>query len=277
MRFLKSFLLMAVVNLCFVVMITAFLAAFHLHLSLAAFAVIFGFAGAFLSLFLSRFILKRRFHMQRINPTTPGVHAQLYQILAAVCAKAEMPVPQLWLYVDGRPNAFTTGITRKGAMIAMSTGLVNAMNGDQIAGVLSHELGHIHNGDMLSTTLLLGLMNSYVIWLGNLAGRYFGGNFITEFLTTVVFEMALSFLALIPITAFSRHREYAADAFSAKVLGSAPLISALATLDHFVPDTNPRKDALATAYIHGPWKGIFATHPSTEKRIKRLKEFSLLT
>lgn len=270
MRFVRSFFWMALINLCFVVVITGALAVFHVRMSLATFAVIFGFSGAFVSLFLSRFLLKRRFHMERVSPTTPGVHAQLYQIRSAVCAKAKMPVPELWIYVDGRPNAFTTGISRKHAMIAVSTGLLNAMDGTQIAGVLGHELGHIHNGDMLTTTLLMGLVNSYVIWLGNLAGRYFGGNAITEFLTTIVFEIALSFLAMIPMTAFSRHREYAADAFSAKILGASPLVCALQTLEHFDPQVNPRKDSLAIAYIHGNWRGMFATHPNMGKRIHRL-------
>ena len=107
--------------------------------------------------------------------------------------------------------------------------------------------------------------------MGNLAGRYLGNNVLTQLVITIAFEIGLSFLALIPITAFSRHREYGADAFSARLWGKESMISALLRLERAPVDVNPRKDVLATSYIHGPMGGLFATHPSMEKRIAAIR------
>lgn len=265
MRSLKSIAILLLTNLLFVLVITAALAAFHLHLSLAIFALVFGFGAAFFSLFFSKFLVKRIYHMQAVPHTHP-----LHRLMAETAGRANLPLPELWLYEDARPNAFATGPTRRRAMIAVSTGLLSVMDGDTLHAVFGHEMGHVANGDMLSTTLLTGLMNAYVIWLGNLVGRYFGNNPITRFAVTIVAEIGLSTLALIPICAFSRHREYAADAFSASLWGPQPMMDALHRLQQIPVITNPRRDHLATAYIHGSFRGLFATHPSTQKRIARL-------
>lgn len=270
MRSLKSLALMFAVNLLFVITLSAVLLAFHVQISLAAWALIFGFGGAFLSLFLSKWLVKRMFHMAQIHQGDAGVHGQIWQLAAETAQRARIPMPEIWIYSDARPNAFATGATRKSSMIAVSSALLGIMDANTMRAILGHEMGHISNGDMLSTTLLMGLMNSYVIWLGNMAGRYLGNNFLTQLAITIGFEIGLSFLALIPITAFSRHREYAADAFSAKLWGREPMIAALRRLEAAPVDVNPRKESLATSYIHGPVGGLFATHPSMERRIAAL-------
>ncbi|MBU2768060.1 M48 family metalloprotease [Acidithiobacillus ferrivorans] len=271
MRWLRSMALMFAVNMLFVLALSAILILFHVQLHLIGFALLFGFGGAFFSLMISKWLVKRHFKMVQVHAGDADVKGILYRIAGETAQRASLPMPQIWLYADERPNAFAVGATRRGAMVAVSTGLLNLLeNQDQLRAVLGHEMGHISNGDMLSTTLLMGLMNSYVIWLGNLVGRYFGSNIITDLVVTLVAEIGLSFLAMIPISAFSRHREFAADAFSAKVWGPQPMIAALQRLESCPVVCNPRKEALATSYIHGNWKGLFATHPSTQRRIARL-------
>lgn len=271
MRSFKSLMLMFGVNLLFVVVLSAVLMIFHTQMHMVGFALLFGFGGAFFSLLLSKWLVKRMFQMQRAFEGDTGARGQVWQMAAETARKAGLPMPEIWVYADDRPNAFATGATRHSAMIAVSTGLIYIMDANTLRSVLGHEMGHISNGDMLSTTLLMGLMNSYVIWMGNLAGRYLGNNVLTQFVITIAFEIGLSFLALIPITAFSRHREYGADAFSAKIWGKESMIDALRRLEAMPVEVNPRKEALATSYIHGPMSGLFATHPSMEKRIAALK------
>ena len=271
MRSLKSLALMFGINLLFVVVLSAVLMIFHVHMSLAVFALLFGFGGAFVSLLLSKWLVKRMFHMVQVHQGDPGGRGTIWSLAAETAQRAGLPMPEIWLYTDARPNAFATGATCRSAMIAVSTGLLGIMDANTLRSVLGHEMGHISNGDMLSTTLLMGLMNSYVIWLGNLAGRALGNNFLSDFLITIAFEIGLSFLALIPITAFSRHREYAADAFSAKLWGKKNMINALRRLESVPVAVNPRKEALATSYIHGPMGGLFSTHPAMEKRIAALR------
>ena len=271
MRAMKSLAMMFGINMLFVVVLSAVLLIFHVHMNLVGFALLFGFGGAFVSLLLSKWLVKRMFHMVQVHQGDPGAQGAIWSLAAETAQKANLPMPEIWLYSDIRPNAFATGATRRSAMIAVSTGLIGIMDAKTLRSVLGHEMGHIHNGDMLSTTLLMGLMNSYVIWLGNLAGRALGSNFISDLLITIAFEIGLSFLALIPITAFSRHREYGADAFSAKLWGRESMINALRQLERVPIDVNTRKEALATSYIHGPIGGLLATHPAIEKRIAALR------
>jgi heat shock protein HtpX len=271
MRSLKAMILMFFVNLLFVVVITTVLAIFHIQFSLSAFALFFGFGGAFFSLLISKWLVKRVYRMTQITAVDQGFHGKLYGEVQEMAQRAGIPMPELWEYADARPNAFATGPSRHNSMIAVSQGLLNLMDDQELRAVIAHEMGHIYNGDMLTTTLLMGLMNTFVIWFGNLAARYFGGNALTRFALTILFEMALSFLALIPITLFSRHREYAADAFAAQLQGKAPTVSALQKLGSYPIMVNVRKEAMATAFIHGSWKGIFATHPPIDKRIARVQ------
>ncbi len=270
-RWIKSTALLFLVNILFVIVITAVLAVFHIQLSLAVFALLFGFGGAFLSLWLSKFMVKHMFHMTQMTSNVQGGSQDFYLMVQQLSHRAGIPVPELWVYSDQKPNAFTTGPTRARAMIAVSTGLLSLLDKDELRAVIGHEIGHIYYGDMISTTLLMGLMNSFVIWFGNLAGKFFGDNFISNLLITIVVEIGLSFIALIPITAFSRHREYAADAFSASMVGKDAMISALLALEKRPVSFDVRKDMLATSYIHGVCGGLFATHPAVEKRIARLK------
>lgn len=274
MQWIKSVAIMFFVNLLFVVMVSILLLIFNINLSPIGFALVFGFGGSFFFLYISKWSAKRLFRMEQVTVNDSGVKGQLWTITAEAARRAKLSMPELWIYVDNRPNAFATGPSRKNSMIAVSTGLLKIMDQTSLRGVIGHELGHIENGDMLSTTLLMGLMNSYVIWLGNLVGRRLGNNFIAKFIITIVAELGLSLLALIPISAFSRHREFAADAFSARIWGAHPMIKALQDLESSPIKVNPRKEALAMAYIHGGWGGLFATHPTIEKRINNLSQLT---
>ena len=270
MNGIKSIILMMLVNLLFVLMLSIILVIFRIKLNLISFALVFGFGGAFLSLFISKWLVKRMFKMVQISANDADIKKQLWDITVETANRSGSPMPELWIYKDNRPNAFAVGPSRSSAMIAVSTGLIDIMDLSSMKAVIGHEMGHIVKGDMLSTTLLMGLMNSYVIWLGNLVGRWLGSNFITDIVYTISVEICLSFLAMIPVCAFSRHREYAADAFSAKIWGAQFMINALNTLQEYPIKVNVRKEVLATSYINGGFTGLFATHPSTAMRVNRL-------
>jgi len=187
-------------------------------------------------------------------------------------------VPEVWVYDSPDPNAFATGPSKNNSMVAVSTGLLQHLREEEVKAVLAHEMGHVYNGDMLTTTVLAGLMNTFVYFISrwvyqNLAER----NAPLAFGVYMLLQIVLSFLAMIPISWFSRRREYAADAFAAKVYGRDAMMSALRAIDRWVHRAQfeyATQDALATMKISGKTSGflrLFATHPPIEARISALE------
>jgi heat shock protein HtpX len=187
-------------------------------------------------------------------------------------------MPEVWVYDSPDPNAFATGPSKNNSMVAVSTGLLQNLREEEVKAVLAHEMGHVYNGDMFTTTVLAGLMNTFVYFISrwvyrNLAER----NAALAFGVYFFLQIVLSFLAMIPISWFSRRREYAADAFSAKVYGREAMISALRAIDRWVNRAQfeySTQDALATMKISGKAGGamsLFATHPPIEARIDALQ------
>lgn len=248
-----------------------------------AWAMIFGFGGAFISLFMSKFLAKRGMRMQQItNPSTPKEKV-VYDTVAELANSEGIKMPEVWVYWDDVPNAFATGPTRNNAMVAVSSGLAMNLTDDELKAVVAHEVGHITNGDMMATTLLQGLMNTFVYFLARMISRpLMERNYWLGFAVYMALQFMLSILAMIPICWFSRRREFRADAFAAYAVGAAPMASALQKIEALAQRTlanehreeGMSEDALATMKIHGQSKGIahlFATHPPTEARIAALK------
>ncbi|MEK6694338.1 MAG: M48 family metalloprotease, partial [Nitrospirota bacterium] len=166
-------------------------------------------------------------------------------------------------------------------MVDISPGLLENLNEDAVRAVLAHEMGHVWNGDMFTTTVLMGLMNTFVYFISNFIARHLAErNAAMGFISYFLLQIVLSFLAMIPICWFSRRREFEADKFSAKAYGPAPMISALEGIQRFVEAAQVEystQDALATMKISGRtggWMNLFATHPPIEERIAALKRLA---
>jgi len=247
-----------------------------------AWSLIFGFGGAFISLFMSKWLAKRGMKMQQVlNPNT-AKEKIVYETVEALAQREGIKMPEVWVYWDDVPNAFATGPTRNNAMVAVSSGLAMNLNDDELKAVLAHEVGHIANGDMMATTLLQGLMNTFVYFIARMiATPIMERNYWMGFAIYMVLQFVLSILAMIPICWFSRKREFKADAYAADALGAAPMIGALqkiaALSDRSVAyhEHNGEEDALATMKIyaaHNQLTGLFATHPSIDDRISALRQ-----
>jgi len=255
------------------------------------FAAVFGFGGAFISLWMSKFLAKRGQNMQQvINPSTPK-EKLVYETVEALAKREGIKMPEVWVYWDDVPNAFATGPSRNNSMVAVSSGLAMSLTDDELKAVLAHEVGHIANGDMVATTLLQGLMNTMVYFVASIVARMVASamargeepSHMVYFIVDIILQIMLSFLAAIVVCAYSRKREFKADAYAADALGAASMISALQKIDTLSRQSveweqrESREDALATMKIyaaHGGIKGLFATHPSIEDRVAALRNRS---
>lgn len=259
-----------------------------------AWAMVFGFGGAFISLLMSKPMAKRMYRMQQVtDPATPKEQL-VYNTVKELAERAGIKMPEVWVYWDDAPNAFATGATRNSSMIAVSSGLATSLTDDELKSVLAHEVGHVDSGDMVSTTLLQGLMNTFVYFLASMIARIVASagsrngemNYMLYFIVDIVLQILFSILAMIVVMWHSRRREFKADAYAANAYGAASMISALQKIDtlahQYVPVEEEEKesllapkDALATMKIHGRSNGLmhlFASHPSTEARIAALRE-----
>ncbi len=242
-------------------------------------SLVLGFGGAFISLFMSKWLAKRGMRMQQvIEPSTPK-EKLVYETVQQLAEREGIKMPEVWVYWDDTPNAFATGPTRNNAMVAVSSGLATNMSDHELKAVLAHEVGHITNGDMLATTLLQGLMNTFVYFVARMIARpVMERNYWMGFALYMVLQFVLSILAMIPICWFSRRREFRADAYAADALGAQHMISALQKLETLSQQNavahqgeHHEEDALATMKIYGGFSGLFATHPPIAERVAALR------
>lgn len=242
-----------------------------------------GFGGAFLSLGLSRIMAKFAMGVQVIDPENPGEFSGLVEMVHRLAREAGLPaLPEVGVYQSPELNAFATGPTKRRALVAVSTGLLQRMESDEIEGVLGHEITHIANGDMVTMTLLQGVINAFVIFFSRILAatisgrdrdgeRSSGGNWMLVMLLQTV----LSFLGMFVVAWFSRQREFRADAGGAAVAGRGRMMGALQALQRAYERRveDPRGAALATLKIsgHGGLFALLSTHPPLEERIARLQ------
>jgi heat shock protein HtpX len=255
---------------------------------LLVWSLVIGFGGAFITLAFSKQAARAMLECYQI--TQPRNHAEqvIYGSVQEIAQRLRITMPEVWVYESPDPNAFATGPSKNNAMVAVSTGLLNSLKETEVKAVLAHEMGHVFNGDMFTTTVLAGLMNTFVHYISNFVYHMIGqpsgdreegqaGNPILGFVVYIFLQVALSFLAMIVISWHSRRREFAADAFSAKVYGRDSMISALQAIDRWVNRAQVEystQDALATMKISGKTSGflhLFATHPPIEDRIAALQ------
>jgi heat shock protein HtpX len=250
--------------------------------ALATLSFVWGMGGAFISLQMSRWMAKMATGMTIVDGRTGDAESdRVYAMVAGLTQKAGLPMPEVGIYNSPEVNAFATGPSRNRALVAVSTGLLRSMRDDEMEGVLGHEVTHIANGDMVTMTLLQGVINAFVIFFSRLiayviANRggdrdrgYSGGSFIV----VIVLQIVLGILGSLIVAWFSRQREFRADYGGATLAGRERMIGALRRLaaNHELVDT--RHEALATLKINGGrnWMAFFATHPPLEARIAALE------
>lgn len=253
---------------------------------LAIFCLIWGSAGSFISLLMSKFMAKMAMGVVVINPKTATREERfLIEIIYGLAKKASLKtMPEVGIYSSPELNAFATGPSKNNSLVAVSSGLLSTMNRDEIEGVLGHEISHIANGDMVTMTLVQGIINAFALFLSRIVayaislslsrdGEKEGDiSYVTYSLLTIVFDILFTLLGSILVAAYSRYREYRADAGGAKLAGRNKMISALQRLQNNQLEDN-RAPSLAALKIshHHTWFELFSTHPPLEKRIDRLR------
>ncbi|MBL8305332.1 MAG: protease HtpX [Rubrivivax sp.] len=248
---------------------------------LLGFSLIMGFGGAIISLLMSKPMAKWSTGAQVINGSNDPTHRWIVGTVEGFAKKSGIAMPEVAIY-DGEPNAFATGAFRNSALVAVSTGLLHSMNREEVEAVIAHEVAHVANGDMVTMTLIQGVMNTFVVFLSRVIGYFVDkvvlrndrdGPGIGYYVTTVVLDIVLGVLAAVIVAAFSRHREYRADAGAASLMGrKQPMINALARLGGLDPGALPQ--SVAAMGISGKPSGmmaLFSSHPPIEDRIRALQ------
>ncbi len=250
--------------------------------SLLGFSLVMGFGGAFISLLISKPMAKWTTKLQIINGSNDPTHAWLVATVQRFADQAGVTMPEVGIY-DGPPNAFATGAFKNSALVAVSTGLLQSMTREEVEAVLGHELAHVSNGDMVTMTLIQGVMNTFVVFLSRVIGYVVDkvvlrnqndGPGMGYYITTFVLDMLLGVVAALIVAWFSRHREFRADAGAAQLMGrKQPMINALARLGGLDPGEMPK--AMQSMGISARPSGLmalFSSHPPMEQRIARLQQ-----
>jgi len=253
------------------------------YTALLLFCLVWGMGGAFISLGLSRIMAKWMMGVQVIDPSSAG-DARLAELVNTVHRLARAAnlgtMPEVGWYPSPEINAFATGPTRNRALVAVSAGLLENMDRSQVEGVLAHEISHVANGDMVTMTLVQGVINAVVMFLARVIaffianrGRDEDSSVGPSYLVVFLLEMVLSVFGMMAVMAFSRWREFRADAGGAALAGREKMIGALEALRRTVEYADlTHKESLSTLKISGKRRfSLFASHPSLEERIERLK------
>ena len=247
--------------------------------ALLAFSAVIGFGGAFISLLLSKTMAKWSTGAQVLTAPRNENEAWLMATVKRLADKAEIAMPEVAIY-EGEPNAFATGAFKNSALVAVSTGLLNAMSREETEAVLGHEVAHVANGDMVTLSLIQGVVNTFVVFLARIVGtivdkavfrttRGFGPGY---YITVLVCQIVFGVLASIVVAWFSRRREFRADAGSAKYLGTPqPMMHALARLGGLPPGELPKTLSGFGITDKPGFMSLFATHPPIEARISALQ------
>jgi heat shock protein HtpX len=248
--------------------------------ALLGFALIMGFGGAFISLLISKPVAKWSSGVQVIAQPSNADEKWLVDTVKKLAYKSGIGMPEVGIF-EGDPNAFATGAFKNSALVAVSTGLLQNMTHEEIEAVLAHEVAHIANGDMVTMALIQGVMNTFVVFLSRVVG-YAVDSFLRKndeentgpgmgyWITTIVLDILLGFVAAIVVAWFSRQREFRADAGAAELMGrKQPMMNALARLGGLHTAELPK--SMAAMGIAGGIGQLFSTHPPIEERIAALQ------
>ncbi len=253
------------------------------YMGLLMMAAVFGFGGAIISLLMSKWTAKRMMGVRVITQPANSTEQWLVDTVRAQAQQVGIGMPEVGIFDSPEPNAFATGANRNAALVAVSSGLLQRMNRPQVEAVLGHELGHVSNGDMITMTLIQGVVNTFVMFLSRVIGDFIDravfrnerGGGIGYFVIVTITQMVLGVLASILVMWFSRHREFRADAAGAKLAGANNMIGALEALKRtHEPQDLPKQ--LAAFGISGGTpaglKRLFMSHPPLDERIAALRQ-----
>ena len=253
--------------------------------ALAIFCLVWGMVGSFISLQMSRWIAKRATGVRLVDGRTGQQELDwLYQTVERLTRQANLPMPEVGYYDSPEVNAFATGPSKSRSLVAVSSGLMRGMRQDEIEGVLAHEVAHIANGDMVTMTLLQGVINAFVMFAARVIAHFVtrsdderGGSSGMYFLVVMVLQIVLGILGSLVTSWFSRQREFRADRGGATLAGRDRMIGALRRLAANRELVDTRHEALATMKINGAgrWMVFFSTHPPLETRIAALEKARL--
>jgi heat shock protein HtpX len=247
--------------------------------SLLVFSAVVGFTGAIISLLMSKPMAKWSTGARVVDQPANEAEAWMVETVRRLSAKAGIGMPEVAIY-EGAPNAFATGAFKNSALVAVSTGLLQSMNKEEVEAVLGHEIGHVANGDMVTLTLIQGVVNTFVVFFARIIGsivdkavfRTERGNGPGYFITVIVAQIVLGILASMIVAWFSRRREFRADAASAQFLGTpSPMVNALRRLGGLEPGVLPQSMSGFGITDKGGIMSLFATHPPIEERIAALQ------
>jgi heat shock protein HtpX len=260
-----------------------FLTANGLNLTgLLAFSAVMGFGGAIISLLMSKPMAKWSTRAQVINDSPDPTHQWIVTTVKRFADKAGIQMPEVAIY-EGEPNAFATGAFKNSALVAVSTGLLQGMNREEVEAVIGHEVAHVANGDMVTMTLIQGVMNTFVVFISRVVGYLVDKVVLRNnsdhpgigyYATTVVLDLVLGVLAAIIVAWFSRQREFRADRGAAQMMGNArPMQHALARLGGLPPGELPQTvKAMGISAAPSSLMKLFSTHPPIEERIAALQQ-----
>ena len=249
--------------------------------ALLVFSLVVGFTGSIISLLMSKPMAKWSTGARVIDHPANSTELWLVNTVRSLAERAGVAMPEVAVY-EGEPNAFATGAFKNSALVAVSTGLLQNMNREEVEAVLGHEIAHVANGDMVTLTLIQGVVNTFVVFMARVVGFFVDkvllrnegrGPGIGYMVTVFVSELVFGLLASIIVAWFSRQREFRADAGSARLLGSPlPMQHALMRLGGMRPGEMPEgMNALGIAASESGWGALFATHPPMEQRIAALR------
>ncbi|MDG1255703.1 MAG: protease HtpX [Glaciecola sp.] len=248
--------------------------------ALLIYSAVIGFSGALISLFMSKFMAKRSMNVHVITQPQNSDERWLVDAVKRQAKQAGIGMPEVGIFDHTSPNAFATGWNRNNSLVAVSTGLLSHMSKAEVEAVLAHEISHVANGDMVTMTLLQGVINTFVVFLSRIIGHIVDrvvfkverGHGPAYWIVSIVAQVILGILAQIIVMWFSRYREYRADAGAGKLVGNRNMIAALQRLK-----TNPDDEGLPTemsalAINGGSIKALFSSHPPLDDRIKALQQ-----
>ncbi|WP_348944324.1 protease HtpX [Chitinibacter sp. FCG-7] len=249
---------------------------------LLMFAGVMGFGGAFLSLAMSKTMAKWSTGAQVIERPRNQDEQWLFDTVARLAQRAQIAMPEVAIY-EGEPNAFATGPSKNNSLVAVSTGLLYTMTHREIEAVLAHEVAHVKNGDMVTLTLIQGVVNTFVFFLARVVGYLVdsflrkdneesSGPGIAYMVTVIICDILFGILASVIVMYFSRQREFRADAGAAQLMGdTAPMVDALRRLGGMEPSALPSNMAASGIANKSGWMSLFSSHPSMEERIAALQ------
>lgn len=247
--------------------------------ALLVYSLVIGFAGSLISLFISKWMAKRSMKVQLIEEPSNETERWIVQTVKLQAERANIGMPEVGIFDHPSPNAFATGWNKNNALVAVSTGLLNAMNKGEVEAVLAHEVSHVANGDMVTLTLIQGVVNAFVVFFSRIIGHVVDrvvfkverGHGPAFYIVSIVAQIVLGFLAMIIVMWFSRRREFAADVGGAQLAGRQNMIAALERLKQG-SETEPMPDEMAAFAINaGKVQKLFSSHPPLEDRIQALK------